>query len=150
MAQITSFEALDAFAAQVATAPRAWRNFSTAIGEALETAEAAFAHAPDCRRRIIDISSDGTSNEGPAPYMRHTSLQAQGITVNALVIEEPGGEDLTGYFWEQVITGEGAFVVTANGYADYPARIREKLLREAARAVTQNTRNLRYIAQLRQ
>ena len=135
-AKMTSFEELEIFAAHVAAAPRVWRNFSTAIGEALMVAEAAFAQAPECKRRIVDVSSDGVSNEGIAPHRRHMSLKALGITVNALVIEEPGGEDLTGYFYENVITGEGAFVVTANGFDDYPARIREKLLREAVIQLT--------------
>ncbi|MCX8952557.1 DUF1194 domain-containing protein [Ruegeria sp. NA] len=41
--------------------------------------------------------------------------------------------DLTAYFFENVIVGEGAFVVSATGFADYPERIRRKLLREVTR-----------------
>ncbi len=56
-------------------------------------------------------------------------LAALDISVNALAIEasEPG---LTAYFFEHVIRGEGAFVVTAARFQDYPERIRRKLLRE--------------------
>jgi len=55
--------------------------------------------------------------------------------VNALVID--GAEpDLTGDFVENVITGPGAFMVTANGFADYPRRMRQKLLRELMRQVS--------------
>jgi Ca-activated chloride channel family protein len=56
-------------------------------------------------------------------------MREHGITVNAIAIE--GSEpDLTGYFYENVIAGSGAFVITASSYADYPVQIRRKLLRE--------------------
>lgn len=133
--RIESFEALEAFAGQVETAPRAWRNFSTAIGEAMLFAHDQFAAAPQCKRRVIDISGDGTSNEGLAPRLAQAALAGSGVTVNALVIE--GAEpDLTEYFWENVIMGPGAFVITANNYAEYPARMRRKLLREVAKQIS--------------
>ncbi|MBV7396245.1 DUF1194 domain-containing protein [Mameliella sediminis] len=131
--EIRSFADTDAFADRVATAPRAWRHYSTAIGEALRASAGLFEGAQACRRRVIDISGDGTSNEGPEPAMLKPQLAALGITVNALVIEGAEDKDLTGYFYENVITGPGAFVATATGYADYPDRIRQKLLRELTR-----------------
>lgn len=134
-ARITSFDALEAFAARVETAPRRWRNFSTAIGEALDFSRQQFGAATPCRKRIIDISGDGSSNEGPPPREAHARLRAGGITVNALVIE--GAEPLmTEYFWENVITGPGAFVVTANSYDAYPERMRQKLLREVTKQLS--------------
>jgi len=136
-AQITSFEALERFAVAVETAPRGWRNYSTAIGEALVFAQDQFAAVPGCKRRIIDISGDGSSNEGIHPSALHGQLRGADITVNALVIE--GAEpDMTGYYWENVITGPGAFVITANSYADYPDRMRRKLQREVAKQVSQD------------
>ncbi len=130
--EIAGFEDTEALATQIATAPRAWRHFSTAIGEALRTSASLFSQTPDCRRRVIDLSGDGLSNEGPEPATVKPHLRAHNITVNALAIE--GAEDdLTGYFYENVILGPGAFVATANGYADYPDRIRQKLLRELTR-----------------
>jgi len=127
--RIAGFRDAEALAQAVETAPRAWRNFSTAIGEAMAFAVERFETGPDCRRRILDISGDGRSNEGIAPRRMHPALAAAGIVVNALAIEE-SEDDLTGYFWENVIRGPGAFVVTANDFAAYPARIRQKLLRE--------------------
>lgn len=135
-AQVDSFEALEVFAAQVERAPRVWRNFSTAIGEALAYSLDHFAGAPDCKRRIIDISGDGSSNEGISPHAIHRNLRQAGIVVNALVIE--GAEaNMTEYFWENVITGPGAFVITASSYADYPDRMRRKLRQEVAKQVSQ-------------
>lgn len=127
---IESYADLEALAVRIETDKRLWRDYSTAIGEALVLAERQFAEVPDCKRRVIDVSGDGASNDGVEPRGRHAALRTAGITVNALVIE--GSEpDLDVYFWENVITGEGAFIVTANGFEEYPAAIRRKLIREA-------------------
>jgi Ca-activated chloride channel family protein len=132
---LDSFAAADALAARIDAAPRAWRNYSTAVGEALEVSLAAFAQAPGCRRRVIDISGDGPSNEGIAPRAVHPALRAAGVVVNALVIEGHD-DDLTGWFWENVITGDAAFVITASGFDDYPRAIRQKLIRETSKQVS--------------
>lgn len=129
--EIATFTDLEALAARIETAPRPWRNYSTAIGEALMRALPRFDEVPHCARRVIDVSGDGRSNEGAPPVEFHQQIIEQGVTVNALAIEQTEG-DLTGYFFENVIRGEGAFVVTANNFGDYPERIRRKLLREVA------------------
>lgn len=123
------FAAVDRFADAVAADPRAWHSYSTAIGEALGFSARQFGAVTDCARRVIDLSGDGISNEGTDPRAVHAWLQAQGITVNAIAIEE-SEEDLTAWFYENVILGEGAFVETAARFDDYPAGIRRKLLRE--------------------
>lgn len=126
---IDGFEALERFAAAVAEDPRVWRHYSTAIGEALMVALRAFEAVPACQRRVIDVSGDGRSNEGISPRGLRPALAAADVTVNALVIE--GAQpDLGAYFRREVITGPGAFAVSANSHFDYPERIREKLLRE--------------------
>ena len=43
--------------------PRLWRDFSTAIGEAMALAVPYFAILDKCDRFVIDISGDGISNE---------------------------------------------------------------------------------------
>ncbi|MDK3073389.1 DUF1194 domain-containing protein [Sedimentitalea sp. JM2-8] len=134
--RIDGFAALDELSDRIADAPRAWRNYSTAIGEALVVAIPAFDEVAHCARRLIDVSGDGQSNEGLAPLSVHDRLRQAGITVNAIAIEasEP---DLTAYFFENVIVGEGAFVETARSFDDYPHRIRRKLLREVTRQSAQ-------------
>lgn len=126
---ISDFDALEAFAEKVAQDRRVWRNYSTAIGDALRFTMAEFAEVRACQRLLIDISGDGISNEGEEPAEVHPALKDLGIVVNALAIEE-SEPDLTSYFFESVITGEGAFVVTARTFEDYPRQIRKKLLRE--------------------
>ncbi|MEO9820494.1 MAG: DUF1194 domain-containing protein [Paracoccaceae bacterium] len=109
--------------------PRAWRNFSTAIGEALEASLAALTPMAHCGRKVVDVSGDGISNEGVEPDVIRNRLNQAGVTVNAIAIETDDA-DLTGYFFEHVITGEGAFVFQAVGFEDYPEKIRKKLRKE--------------------
>ncbi|MDW3225126.1 MAG: DUF1194 domain-containing protein [Paracoccaceae bacterium] len=124
-----------AMADEIAANRRVWRNYSTAIGEALIAAEDALGEVLHCKRKIIDVSGDGISNEGVLPVERHAALAALGVTVNALAIETDD-EDLTGWFYENLIHGDGAFVITANGFQDYPAQIRRKLQRETTRQLS--------------
>lgn len=135
--RIATLADVDALAASVRATPRVWRDFSTGIGEALALAASQFTNdAADCRRRIVDVSGDGRSNEGPLPAEIHPRLAALGVTVNGLAIE--GSEpNLTQYFETDVILGPGAFVVTANGYGDYARAIRLKLWRELTTPIAQ-------------
>ncbi|MFD3190925.1 DUF1194 domain-containing protein [Sedimentitalea sp. HM32M-2] len=135
--RIDSFATLDRLADRIAADQRVWRNYSTAIGEALTFALPAFGQVAHCTRHIIDVSGDGPSNEGIAPREAHALVRQAGVTVNAIAIEE-SEPDLTAYFFENVIVGEGAFVVSARGFADYPDRIRKKLLREVSRQTAGN------------
>lgn len=133
---VHSFAQAEALAQAIEDMARVWNSYSTAIGDALLQAKMVFATAPDCRRRVVDVSGDGSSNEGPPPITGRQALAEMGVTVNALVIETDQ-TDLTGYFWENVITGAGAFVVTANGFEEYPLRIRQKLIREVAEQLSE-------------
>lgn len=126
---MTNFVAVEGFAAAVASDQRVWRNYSTAVGEALSFSLAQFGDVPECTRHLIDLSGDGPSNEGVSPEGQRAALRAANVTVNAIAIEE-SEPDLTAYFFENVITGEGAFVETAVDFDDYPEKIRRKLLRE--------------------
>ena len=126
---------LEAFAARIGTLPRMWTEYSTAIGQALTFGLGVFDAAPACRRRVMDISSDGRNNEGSEPADVRAEMDSLAITVNALVIR---GDDagLPQYFAENVITGGNAFVVTAEDYDEYPERMRRKLRRETERQIS--------------
>lgn len=124
-----------ALATAISGTRRRWERFSTAIGEALLFTARQFDHVPDCQRRVIDVSGDGPSNEGPDPRNLRADMLAQGITVNALVIEE-NLSGLRDYFRESVIVGPGAFVVIANSFKEYPERMRDKLRRETERQLS--------------
>ena len=132
---MTDPAAVEAMAARIERDPRVWRNFSTAIGEAVRLSIAALEEVPQCTRRVIDVSGDGISNEGELPQTHRDLLDARGIVVNALAIETDSA-DLTGWFYENLIHGEGAFVITANGFEEYPAEIRRKLQRETTKQLS--------------
>lgn len=132
---IVTAEDVAQLADRIARTPREWRNYSTAVGEALALSISLFGLVPECKRLVVDISGDGVSNEGPEPEEYRALLRADDITVNALAIETDE-TDLTAWFFENLIHGEGAFVVTANGFEDYAAQIRRKLQRETIRQVS--------------
>lgn len=118
-----------AFASKVRAAPRAWSQYSTGIGNALTFTAAQFGEVADCARKVIDVSGDGYSNEGGDPRKVAQALAALGFQINGLAIE--GNEfELTAYYKANIAAGEGAFVFTAESYADYPRAIWRKLLAE--------------------
>jgi Ca-activated chloride channel family protein len=133
--QIDGYQDVETLSDKIANDPRVWRNFSTAIGEALELSITALEDATECARKVIDVSGDGVSNEGAIPKSFHPALKAKGIIVNGLAIETDQ-TDMTAYFYENLIVGDGAFVVTADGFDDYPAQIKRKLQRETTKQFT--------------
>ena len=102
---------------------------ATAIGDAVIYSVGLFKNngfASD--RQIVDVSADDRYNAGSAPsYAQGIALRHQ-VTVNGLAIDAKGF--LANYFRENVIVGEGSFVVEANSYEDFGTAIKLKLLRE--------------------
>lgn len=117
-----------AFAAQARTLERAFVLSNTAPAEAVTRAMAQFDAVPDCARRVIDISGDGTANAGADVRPLRRRAERAGVTINAIAIEGLGVA-ITNFFRRNVITRDG-FVITARGYRDYPRAIRAKILRE--------------------
>jgi len=109
-----------------------WRSMSgnTGIGGALEFAILQLeGNGYAGRRRVIDVSGDGRSNQGSAAWLVRDLAVARGITVNGLAIlnEDP---TLDRYYLTNVIGGPGAFVMTANDYVAYRLAILTKLVTE--------------------
>ncbi len=112
----------------------------TALGVAMQQGSYYLAQQGGCWKRTLDISGDGESNLGPRPRDLKDRMEAQGITINGLVIgaDDPNIGDLrqseigelSSYFRAEVIVGPDAFVLTAIGFSDYARAMRDKLLRE--------------------
>jgi uncharacterized protein DUF1194 len=118
-----------AFAAKIRAGQRS-SNGLTAIGDALLASAAALKTAPDDpARRVIDISGDGMANIGPNPDDVRDALNAQGITINGLAIlaSEPW---LDTYYDNDVIGGEGAFLLQVKDFQSFATAIKQKLLAE--------------------
>jgi uncharacterized protein DUF1194 len=119
----------DLFGETLMGMPRKLAEGGTSISSALLYSAAHFSKAPRAPRLVIDVSSDGRNNVGVPVNAVRDRLVAQGITINALTIlnEWP---TLDIYFQNQVVGGEGHFVIPANDYAAYADAIYRKLLRE--------------------
>ncbi len=103
---------------------------STSMSAALSAAIAAIEHNGFAgTRRVIDVSGDGTANEGESPALPRAIAIASGITINGLAIlnEEP---DLAHYYRLWVVGGPESFLLTAVDYRDFAEAMRRKLLRE--------------------
>jgi len=128
--KLTDLASMREFARAVRRGGRNWRNYSTAIGEALFHAMEVGRTAPErCRRRVIDVSGDGVSNEGRAPRAMADMLAGLGYTVNGLVIRGDSPDPVR-YYQRHVLAGHNAFIEVAEGFRDYPRAIRRKLLKE--------------------
>ena len=116
-------------AAQLLRQARSFEQFPTAIGFALLFGGQALAERTDCARRTLDISGDGTNNDGVSPEMARREAALAGVTVNGLVIGATV-VTLSRYYRQFVIQGPGAFVEEAGDYDDFERTMRRKLLRE--------------------
>ncbi|MGR3479151.1 DUF1194 domain-containing protein [Salipiger marinus] len=126
---------LAALAARVETMPRAFLLSDTAPGAALMAALDVFATAPDCKRRIIDMSGDGTPNAGSNPAAARVRAERMGVTVNGLAIEAQGaGLPVTNFYRRSLATRDG-FVMTARSHRGYAETLRAKMLRELSRVL---------------
>ncbi len=90
-------------------------------------------------RRVIDVSGDGTNNQGQLVTVAREDVLARGITINGLPImlkrPLPGSidiEDLDIYYEDCVIGGPGAFVVPIREREKFKEAIRTKLVLEVA------------------
>ena len=90
-------------------------------------------------RRVIDVSGDGTNNEGPLVVPTRDAVVANGVTINGLPImlkkPQPGSidiEDLDIYYEDCVIGGPGAFVVPIKEREKFKDAVRTKLVLEVA------------------
>lgn len=139
--RITSPQALDTVIARLQNVERREdATPGTALGVAMIYGAQQLAQRSTCWRRTLDISGDGKSNLGPRPRNVKSRIEAQGITLNALVIgaDDPASGDvrqseiaeLSAYFTAEVIVGPDAFIEVALGFEGYAAAMEIKLLRE--------------------
>lgn len=137
---ITDEASLLQIAARLDTAERNQAPPGTALGMAMQYGANLLAGRNDCWKRTLDLSGDGKHNYGPHPRDVRDTLDAQYLTINALVIgSDTAGigdqrqveiGELAAYFKAMVIHGPDAFVETALGFEDYEAAMVRKLKRE--------------------
>lgn len=131
----------DAASAQIlsykmATMKRTLRGMTSTAGAIAFSTKEISQNKFDGRRRVIDVSGDGTGNAALSGLQRDAAVAA-GITINGLVIfnkEYDLGElaniNVARYYLEHVLGGNDAFLMNAQNYQDFQTAIRKKLVRE--------------------
>jgi hypothetical protein len=141
-------EAADArqFAAALVDAPRSYVG-RTAIGSAIDFAMGALGESGFVADRdVIDVSGDGTSNQGRSVTQARDAAVTAGATINGLAIfnrraaaqggflalhtNPPGG--LANYYRDNVIGGSGSFVVPIDDFNGFDEAMIRKLVAEIA------------------
>jgi uncharacterized protein DUF1194 len=134
---IDSPAAARGLAEKLTEAPRQSQSW-TAVGAALAHASQRFeASGFSSRRRVIDISGDGRTNDGPPAELVRDRLVAQGMVINGLPVMmnrtnfgRPPDLTLDKYYEENVIGGAGAFMIVADNFDQFGRAVRTKLVRE--------------------
>ena len=128
--QVTDGQSAEAFAQEIDNTPRFLFGGGTALGGAISFSARQFDNnGYSGRRRVIDISGDGRTNQGARPELVRDQVVDSGVTINGLAIlnEDP---TIDSYYRYNVIGGTGAFVMTATDYEDFSAAMLEKLIKE--------------------
>jgi hypothetical protein len=115
------------------------RAYRTSISEALKYSAALFGSNYQGLRRVIDVSGDGTNNQGALIVPTRDEILRKGITINGLpiLLKTPLASmidlpDLDVYYQDCVIGGPGAFLVPVRERRQFADAIRNKLLLEVA------------------
>lgn len=129
---IRDAETAESFAAAIESAPRRLFGGGTSISGAIDHATLLMQAAPyKGFKRVIDVSGDGSNNNGrPLALARDDALRA-GMVINGLPIlsVEPG---LDRYYFDHVIGGPGSFMIPAESYEAFASAILKKLVMEIA------------------
>jgi hypothetical protein len=138
----------DKFAATLLAAPRSFLG-RTAIGTVIGVAAGLIGESGiQAPRQVIDISGDGTSNQGLVVTEARDAAVKAGIVINGLAIfnkeaaaqggylalhtNPPGG--LAKYYRENVIGGTGSFVEQIENFDSFGDAMIRKLVNEIAMA----------------
>ena len=127
---ITDAVSSSAFATAIAAATR---NFSglTAPGSAINFATPLFAsNLFDGTRQVIDVSGDGSENDGVStPAARNAALAAGVDAINGLPIlgSEAG---LLAWYQNNIQGGAGSFTIAATSFDTFETAVAEKLEKE--------------------
>jgi hypothetical protein len=114
------------FASTIAATTRALYEPTSLSGAIDFSARLLRTNGHNARRRIIDVSGDGSNNHGRPVTVARDEAVAAAITINGLPIltEEPA---LDTYYRKHVIGGPGAFLVVAEDFESFSDAILRKL-----------------------
>lgn len=125
------------FAAKIAAAPRVSLS-RTSISGAIDFCVPLFDNNGfEANRRVIDVSGDGPTNQGRLSANARDDAVRQGVVINGLAILNDRSSwgpfaqgDLSIYYENNVVGGEGSFLMTAEDFNSFSAAILAKLIKE--------------------
>ncbi|WP_256372833.1 DUF1194 domain-containing protein [Roseibium sp. RKSG952] len=118
---------------QIANSVRSDSGSATAMGYAMAFGASLMEEAPNCLFQTIDVSGDGSNNDGYGPRIAYKHFPFENIIVNGLVINAADFEGelyLIPFYENNVLHGPGAFLEIASGFEDFERAMRRKLERE--------------------
>lgn len=137
---LDSEAAIEAFARRLEDAPISIAR-RTSISGAIRYAIPMYRRMPyEADRKVLDISGDGSNNDGGlVTDIRHDALRER-IVINGLPVMNdrpnpfgfPSEPDLDKYYLHCVTGGPRSFVEVAQNFEDFPRAVRKKLLQEVA------------------
>jgi hypothetical protein len=85
-------------------------------------------------RKVIDISGDGTNNDGEEVVVARDAAAEAGVTINGLAIgdDKMNGETIGDYYAREVAVGPGSFVERVREPQNFELALERKLWREIA------------------
>ncbi len=122
----------EAFAKTIEDTPRLLYGGGTSVSGAIDRGVAVLASNPhEPARRVIDVSGDGENTSGRPARIARDEAVAKGIVINGLPIlaVEPF---LDRHYAEEVIGGEGAFMIVTKDFESFGDAILRKLIAEIA------------------
>lgn len=126
---LTSEDDIDEAVRLLAKMERSHDDFPTAVGQALGYGATLLSRAPDCTRKVLDVSGDGINNYGYGAASAYANFPFDGVTVNGLAILTQN-VDVLHYYQSQILHGQNAFVISARSFEDFERAMTRKLYRE--------------------
>jgi Ca-activated chloride channel family protein len=124
---------LDRIAAAIAIVDRVETTGGTAIGVMMEAARRAFDTA-QCRQNVLDILTDGQSNEGTPPVTAREQFREGVDQVNFLYVGDKPNEIAA---MELLKFGQNAFVQPIAGFEQVGLAMMRKLVREVVMGLSE-------------
>jgi len=132
--RISNAAEANALAARIRKLPRVRGEFTCLSHMLRWTADKIVPQIPaNATRTVIDVSGDGHDDCNPAEPSDavRDDLVTQRVTINGLpILDGDEGKTIEEWYRQHVMGGIGAFILAANGYADFERAIRQKFVVE--------------------
>jgi hypothetical protein len=130
---ITDRASSERFAAAISESERRFAGWTSISGGLDFSMELLRKSGFTATRMVIDVSGDGSNNNGRSITDARDEAVAAGVTINGLPILAVETE-LDSYYQANVVGGPGAFVLPTESFETFAKAIQSKLIKEIAQA----------------